>query len=392
MLVLSALACLVSVALFIRAVRAEVSIGYGAFDLGVHRDAANALRDGEPIYGRMFNAIAGFSYPPFTALLDSVLLVAALSKVRWVWLILELVAVAWLSWTLLSPLRARLLRVDRIAFAVLFGAVALATIPFRSHLRFGQFNLFLLVLVVADVVLVERRRRSRGALLGLATAIKLTPGLFIVHWLLTNRRREATTAMIVFLLATGIGFAAAPSESTDYWTSRIREDPSYVELDATDNQTVRAMTERHDLPVGLATLGAAAVAALALVRARGAARHGDHLAAAAILSMGAILASPIGWIHHYVAVMLAAAVLAREGMNRPRYLLFAACLAAATFLNVPDLVRSGSGLLCGLATEWYLFVGLAIVGLLPWTERAESAGAHSFSPSEPSLAPTRWPL
>ena len=53
------------------------------------------------------------------------------------------------------------------------------------HLAFGQINIFLMLLVIADFarspVTPMGKRLPRGVLIGIAAAIKLTPLLFIVY-------------------------------------------------------------------------------------------------------------------------------------------------------------------------------------------------------------------
>ncbi|HEV2927254.1 MAG TPA: glycosyltransferase family 87 protein, partial [Propionibacteriaceae bacterium] len=87
-------------------------------------------------------------------------------------------------------------------------AVVLAVEPIRTTLGYGQVNTMLMALVVADLLPDapgERRRIPQGVLIGLAAAIKLTPGLFIVFAFLIGRRRAALTGMLSFLAFTGLG-------------------------------------------------------------------------------------------------------------------------------------------------------------------------------------------
>src|SRR5436190_1420035 len=73
-------------------------------------------------------------------------------------------------------------------------AFAAAFEPMRETVNFGQVNMLLLALVAGDLLLLVRGgRRWAGVLIGLATAIKLTPGLFILYLLLTRRYRAAVT-------------------------------------------------------------------------------------------------------------------------------------------------------------------------------------------------------
>src|SRR6185503_21371042 len=73
--------------------------------------------------------------------------------------------------------------------------IALIFEPVRETITFGQVNTLLLTLVAGDMLLgVARGRRWAGVGIGLATAIKLTPGVFILYLLITRRWRPAGVA------------------------------------------------------------------------------------------------------------------------------------------------------------------------------------------------------
>src|SRR4029078_1467847 len=56
-------------------------------------------------------------------------------------------------------------------------------LPVSDGVRFGQGNAFLVLACLADLALgTGRWHRRRGVWIGLATAIKLTPGVFFVHF------------------------------------------------------------------------------------------------------------------------------------------------------------------------------------------------------------------
>src|ERR1700683_4860531 len=81
-----------------------------------------------------------------------------------------------------------------VLLAVLFAGCAYL-FPMRDEIRFGQVDMVLLAMAVTDCA-ASAPRWPRGALVGLATAIKLVPGVFIVYLWLSGRRRAAVTAVI----------------------------------------------------------------------------------------------------------------------------------------------------------------------------------------------------
>ncbi len=66
-----------------------------------------------------------------------------------------------------------------------------------SNFAFGQINVVLMTLVIADCV-PRRTPWPRGLLLGLGIALKLTPAVFLLYFLLRRDNRAALTAVGVF--------------------------------------------------------------------------------------------------------------------------------------------------------------------------------------------------
>ena len=69
--------------------------------------------------------------------------------------------------------------------------------PVRSTLAYGQVNIVLMALVALDCLTAEPRW-PRGALTGLAAALKLTPAAFVLFFLLRRDYRAAATAGVSF--------------------------------------------------------------------------------------------------------------------------------------------------------------------------------------------------
>ena len=66
--------------------------------------------------------------------------------------------------------------------------------PIPANFAFGQINVVLMTLVIADCV-PRRTPWPRGLLLGLAIALKLTPAVFLLYFLLRRDGRAALTAV-----------------------------------------------------------------------------------------------------------------------------------------------------------------------------------------------------
>ena len=145
--------------------------------------------------------------------------------------------------------------------------------PVRQELRFGQIDIFLVALCMLDCT-VREPRWPRGALIGLATAIKLVPGVFIIYLLITGRRRAAAVAAGTFTAVTLLAWAIAPADSNLYWTTMIFDSSRLGPNGQAANQSVRGILMRIYSPeapplalwLGVALLVAAAGFTAAVVR------------------------------------------------------------------------------------------------------------------------------
>ena len=333
-------------------------------DLDVYRNAGASVLHGRDLYGYLSHPPQRlpFTYPPFAALLAAPLAWLPFDPAGILWTLGELVCTVALT----AIGFARLLKPHRrwqpLLLGVLAGLVQL-TLPFRDEVKFGQVDELLALLVVVDCL---KTHRTRGVLVGVATAIKLTPGVFIVYLLVRGSRRAAATAAGVFAAATLAAAAVLPDDSHRYWTDALFHTERLRSNAGTSNQSLRGMWLRA-LPgqshaVTAAWLvSAAAVAVVGLWRARAASRSGDEVAAVALIGLVAVLISPVSWIHHIVWLPLVLGVLLGQG-RRWRQVGIATAVWAFFVVRVPWLgshaaasrtlvplgriVQDGFGLMC----------------------------------------------
>jgi alpha-1,2-mannosyltransferase len=269
--------------------------------------------------------------------------------------------------------------------------------PVRDTLGWGQIGLVLAALVLADVAALGRGSRWAGIGTGLAAAVKLTPALFVVLFLLAGRRRAAGVAAGTFLAATLLGYLLDPGSSVRFWTSTLWQTGRVGEIDRTANQSLLGLVARLEhtprpdhLPWLLLS---AAVLAVGLWRAARAARAGDLLVAVAITGLLTCLVSPISWTHHLYWVVPAVLVLADVAASSRGPRRAGAATAAVVVLGVfaSSLVWFFGGLQPGprsgglggvLGENAYVLVMLALVVLLP---------ARRLTPVAPSAARTTAP-
>jgi alpha-1,2-mannosyltransferase len=274
-------------------------------DLEVYRLGGSALAAGHDIY-QIREARTGlvFTYPSFAALVFVPFallptfvarLAILLISLAALWLICHLTVAAVLKYNPRAPIGV-------LRYSAPLAIITVAAHPVVDTLQFGQINLVLTAMVLTDVLLL--RGRYRGALIGIATGIKLTPGLFIVYYLVTGQRRAAVTAAATTLATVALGFAAQPRPSWTFWTSYVFDADRVGGIAYVTNQSILGMSARllrDPHPPAPLTLGLSAiVVVIALFTANRLYRRGDEFKSVCVIAVGALLASPISWSHHWV--------------------------------------------------------------------------------------------
>jgi alpha-1,2-mannosyltransferase len=282
------------------------------FDLLVYRGALQAWAAGEPLYSFTRRHTGyGFTYPPFAGLI-----LAPLAWGRWqvqaVLLTAASVAVVALSTARFVAPVARRAGWPPIVATTAAVAVALLMAPVRETLAFGQINLLLVGLVLADVVAVRRGWRWAGAGTGLAASIKLTPAIFVLYFLVTRRWRPAAVAIGTFLAATLSAALVAPHASLQYWTEALWNGSRIGHIDKTSNQSLLGMLARIAAPTPAHLVWvvlAGVVLVIGMARARRAFAEGDELVGLTLTGLTGTLIAPISWTHHLYWLVPAVVVL-----------------------------------------------------------------------------------
>ncbi|WP_281892795.1 glycosyltransferase family 87 protein [Phytohabitans aurantiacus] len=292
------------------------------FDLRIYMKAMRWWADGNPLYDyAQPDRVQGelyFTYPPFAALLLRPFVEISLGTTFAIFTIGSAVAVAVTTWWLVSPVAERrgLPRWYAAGLAIPF---VFAIEPTRETIAFGQINMLLIVLILGDLLIaVPRNSRWAGVGIGLATALKLFPGIFIVYLLVTRRWRAAITASAAAAVATLLAAAVAPRDSWRFWTHELWATDRVGRTDYTGNQSLLGLLSRLTAPEDPSRLLWLALVALALGygmwRAARAVRAGDEVAGLALTGLVAALISPITWPHHVYWFVPALVVLVDAGL------------------------------------------------------------------------------
>jgi alpha-1,2-mannosyltransferase len=406
-------------AVLVAAFLSVAAVGHGFFDLKVYSGALHYwARDGGEIYDWIKpNSTYGFTYPPFAAVLMLPLAYLPLTLSMVLSVTTSVLASVLVLWWLVDPIARRMGWTRWFALAVAI-YLAAAFEPMRETVDFGQVNMLLLALVAADLLWLvrpgyapptgqwdpARYRRWAGVGIGLATAFKLTPGIFIVYLLITRRWRAAATASGTAAAATLLAAAIAPDASREFWTTALWDTNRVGELSFISNQSLLGMLARLDpaQPNTLAwlVLVVAAVGFWAW-RVRAAVAAGDEVAGLALTGVLGALVSPVTWVHHLVWLIPALVLLvdhafqAPAGSRRRRRLLVFAIFAYGVLISrlVWLWEYDFTGVTGFIGSNFYVWISIALLVGLPigGTSRlAEVGGVANLD--QPKRRPSPRPL
>lgn len=418
---------------------------YSFFDMRIYHGAVQWWTGGEELYEFIAPGTElGFTYPPFAALSMLPMTGVSSAAAGWINLVASVAALGVVLLILLTPITDRLGWPRWLVVGVAL-PMALALEPGRETLGFGQVNLLLFGLIMADLVALRWRAYPPAALtsprpapaagaggagvevlrrwwysgawagagIGLATAVKLTPGLFILYLVVSRQWRVAAVASGTAAGATMAAFVAAPRESLAYFTSVLWQTDRVGAGDFTPNQSLAGILARlYDQPEAPTLLWlsfAAVCCALGLSRAVTAHREGDEVAAFALVGLTAVVLSPISWSHHLVFVIPAIVIMADAALRRRAagrglglslagfryagaaigtYVLFLISPIWWVYHRLPEGSHYDSGL-WGVVAENSLALGtILLVAAMPWRAGAEPA----FLPPRRAARPAGRPI
>lgn len=240
--------------------------------------------------------------------------------------------------------------------------------PFNQSVGFAQVNTAMMALVMIDVAAPDSWK-GRGVASGLAAAIKLTPAIAILIFLLRRQWRSAITMVATSLAVTLLSWVISPGESARFFFDAMWDPQRAGDAYYTSNQNLKGFVARA-LPENTWSIAWAITVALALVAAvwlclciQAAATSvvtphviyddaapdavattpapvlpenlATLLTAAVIMTLG-LLVSPITWSHHWVwglASVVALIVVALRLKSAPLAAL--ALVQGALFIMAP---------------------------------------------------------
>jgi Glycosyltransferase family 87 len=379
---------------------------WSMLDLQIYRWAGQVTRHSGDLYNLRFpHYQLGFTYTPMAALIFAVISPVALSALKWliaVGSIASLVATAWLTWGALGYRR----QAGRVGLTLATAGLAMWLEPVQQVFWFGQVNVVLMFIVMADLLLPDSRR-FKGVGIGLAAGFKLTALIFVPYLLLTRRFLAAGVALATFALTIVGSLILLPDQSRRFWFGGLFASPRWIgNVAFVGNQSLRGAlirllgSQSASQPYWVACALVVGIGGLLL--AAWAARRGSEPLGVVTCAMTGLLISPVSWAHHWVWVVPGLVVAidlmagtraradagARAGAGRWRWAgwpwLALAALAAPFFVLpqalVPAAMVQGNGVAgpAQLTGDLYVLVGLVALCLVA---RAVVSGTQSGQPA-----------
>lgn len=137
--------------------------------------------------------------------------------------------------------------------------------PFTQSVGFAQVNTAMMALVMIDVA-APPSWKGRGVASGLAAAIKLTPAIAVLIFLLRRQWRSAITMVATSLAVTLLSWVISPGESTRFFFDAMWDPQRAGDAYYTSNQNLKGFVARA-LPENTWSIAWAIAVVLALVAA-----------------------------------------------------------------------------------------------------------------------------
>ena len=252
-----------------------------------------------------------FTYPPAGILMlcPIVLVPAKLLAITW-----TVAVLAALCLTLTFAVRHVTRQADANAVLIAAALTAISPLVFPAvydTVFWGQIATFLTLAVITDFLVV--RGSLQGVLVGLATAFKVYPGIFIILWLVRREFRQAFTALATVVVTTAVATVLWYPSSFSFLKDKLVGNQELGHLsngfEAQASSSVPALFLRPPYYFGHFSMSeslavAAVVALVGLVAVLGVSSQCHDLTAVLIGLDVSVICSPVAWNHYFAFVPL----------------------------------------------------------------------------------------
>lgn len=254
-----------------------------------------------------------YNYGPAGLLLFAPLSLLPIDLAFVIWSFVQLALLAWMVHCLTHSLRQSL--VWMLIFA--------PTTVLAQHYLWGQINLLLMAACLSVLVASGgapssasgSASRIQGALVGVAAAIKLTPAIFILYFIIRRNWSAFWWALGSGVIVTGLAFLCFPADSIDFFgalmnlSGRVSLGEFFV---TPGNNSLQGALAFFGMPqmFRYIVLGVVAIPCFWIaVRLH---RANAVLAGSLVIGLTATVLSPVSWIHHFVYILPALVLIWRE--------------------------------------------------------------------------------
>jgi alpha-1,2-mannosyltransferase len=283
---------------------------YRAAAIEVHQHPSQLYR---ALFGGPGQAKLAFTYPPIAALVFALFSSFSFAVWQGALVILNLLLLPAIGYASLRIGGRSRLTAAALGFAV--AAMALWLEPVYMTLYFGQINLVLLIIGLADLALPDSCR-WKGIGVGIVAGMKLTPLIFIPYLLVSRRIRAGLVALGSFAVTVAVGFIVLPAASGDFWFSNLIGKGRFTlqnqSIDGILQRLLPGQPEAHTIWV----IAASVVAVAGLTVAALVSRRGYELTGVVVCAVTGLLVSPISWTHHWVWAVVPGLALTVAGDRR----------------------------------------------------------------------------
>jgi alpha-1,2-mannosyltransferase len=252
-----------------------------------------------------------FTYPPISALLFIPFTLVTRVTAQAIWSVISTILLVAFLYCSLGAVRPSWQRSDLLRWSFILTFPAMLLNPISMTFNFGQINILLALLVLADLTNIHSVTKHKipiphGTMTGFAAALKLTPLIFVPFLFATKQIRAGCMALITFSVCGLVMVIAAPSEAWPYWTRYVFDAHRVGGVAYISNQSLRGTIYRFShghAPEGLLVLVVLLVGTIGLSTAVWAYRSSSPLLGILLCAVTGLLVSPITWAHHMVWII-----------------------------------------------------------------------------------------
>jgi alpha-1,2-mannosyltransferase len=300
--------------------------------------------------------VEAFTYPPGAILMFWPLVWLPASTIPFLWTWLSILCLAVSIAACLHHLTPRHWTTN-FGMGCWFALASIVVLPLEVEcLIWGQTATILLLFVVLDSLVVKGR--GRGVLVGLATAFKIYPVVFIITWLWRRQFREAITAVVTTAATTSIAWILWPTSFSTFVRVLIVGHKEFGRFAnggaaAYASSSITSFFMRAPFHVGLLNWAwdgvfSVLVIALGLCASQKLWKMDCEISAMVCVIYASVLGSPVAWDHYFAFAPLLVLVIREVGLQS---WLGRACILALANFCIPWLFIHNS-----LETSTYLAV------------------------------------